>query len=512
MRVQVYYKRWKRYRLEAGIIGSLLAIAWGVRYLAALYAGIEVDEPIYRSAAAYAAQYGFPALRAEYHQQTIPFLYHPPFFLLILAQWFRLWHSTSFLTGRLFNVCASTLLLGLLYLFIRSKIGRLEAVLALLLIGSDVWIIFTNQAIYLENSQLILIVLAVWAYWWATEADVNNGRQMARRYLIAGLLVGCVLIYKQIGGFLILSILANWLFQRRHHRGHILLLVTALAILAEYLLVMHLSFGSLFDDATFVQIERTLWGRSSAGLSYGPLAALAAIGSRYWMFITTILTLLGGSALAITRAFQHLFRKRQGNTILLSWALGGIVFALSISLKSPHYMILWLVPLYLLIIQEGCRWARRRMVPLQRETWMALATVILLLINLWSFQARFLHVPGNTLAEADAYINKEIPASAVVVTEDYIGVDIRASYININFVQTPGAVYHSGAQYLALYWSTTEPLPKSLGDITSYCMPMATFSGFKDAVEICQVNQKLLAERYAPTKLIERPARTRSKP
>lgn len=512
MRLQVYYKRWKRYRLEIGIVGLLLAIAWAARYFAALHAGIEVDEPIYRSAAAYAAQYGFPALRAAYHRQTIPFLYHPPFFLLILAQWFRLWHSTSFLTGRLFNVCASTLLLALLYLFARHKIGRVEAVLALLLIGSDAWIIFTNQAIYLENSQLIPILLAVWAYWWATEADESLGRQVAGRYLMAGVLVGCVLIYKQIGGFLILSILANWLLQRRHHRGHLLLLITALFILAEYLLVMHLSFGSLFDYATYIQIERTLWGRSSAGLTYGPLAALAAIGNLYWMFITTILTLIGGSSLAIMRAFQHLFRKRQGNTIILSWALGGVVFAISISLKSPHYMILWLVPLYLLIIQEGCQWARQHMVPLQRETWIALATVILLLINLWSFQARFLHIPGDTLAETDAYINRNVPANAVVVTEDYIGSDIRASYININFVQTPEAVYRSRAQYLALYWSTTEPLPKSLGNITSYCYPMATFSGFKDTVEICQINQKVLAERFAPSKLIERPARTRSGP
>jgi hypothetical protein len=118
------FQAWKHYRLEAGIIALLLAFAWGVRYLTALHTGIEVDEPIYRYAAAYAAQYGFPAVRAPAKEQMIPFLYHPPFFLLLLAQWFKLWHSDSFLTGRLFNICISTLMLALLYLFVRLKIGR----------------------------------------------------------------------------------------------------------------------------------------------------------------------------------------------------------------------------------------------------------------------------------------------------------------------------------------------------------------------------------------------------
>ncbi len=490
------YLSWKRYKLEAGLIALLLAFAWGVRYLAAVHTGIEVDEPIYRYAAAYAAQYGFPAVRAPSNEQTIPFLYHPPFFLLLLAQWFRLWHSDSFLTGRLFNVCISTLMLALLYLFVRIKIGRVEALLAVLLIGSDAWIIFTNQGIYLENSQLILILLAVWAYWWATEADAQDWQQIVGRYVFAGFLLGCVLVYKQIGGFLVLSILANWLlFQRRHHRGHLLLLAVAGVIFLDYLLLMHRAFGSLFDSATLDQLARTLGGRSSAGLTYSPLVALQAVGERYWIFLITILILIGGSVLAVWRGIQRLFRKRQqGNTIILSWALGGVVFALSISLKSPHYMILWLVPLYLLVIQEGCQWLRARTISFQYYTWVGLLLGLFLLVNLWSYQARFLHVPGDAVTGAEAYINTAIPADATVITEDYIGVDLEAQYLNINVVQTPAKVYRSRAGYLAIYWSTTEPIPVSLGNIAGYCTPLATFSGFKDHVEVCRVNRMALAK------------------
>lgn len=488
-----YVYRWQHLRTEFGLVSLLLVIFCGIRYLAAIYTGIEVDEPIYRYAAVYAAQYGFPAVRAAAGQMTIPFLYHPPFFLLILGQWFKIWHDTSYFTGRLFNVCTSTLMLLLLYLFVRHKIGLSEAVLALLFIGSDAWIIFTNQGIYLENSQLILIILAFWAYWWATETASSSWKQVSGRFLFTGVIVGCVLIYKQIGGFIILSILANWLFQRRHLLGHLLLLIVSGAIFCGYLLVMHLSFGTLFDSATSVQIGRTFWARSSAGLTYSPWLALEAIGNRYFIFLTTIVVLASGSALAIIRSIQHLFRKRQGNTIVLSWALGGVVFALSISLKSPHYMILWLVPLYLLITQEVCRWMRRRLAILQRVTWIALIASSLILINLWSYQARFLHVPGNTLAMADAYINATIPTSAVVITEDYIGVDIQPQYININFIQTPQAIFQSQAGYIALYWSTTEPIPASFGDVAKYCTPLATFSGFKDNIEVCKINKVFLA-------------------
>ncbi len=493
-----YTHYWMRYRTECGLISLLLAAMWGIRYLASLYTGIEVDEPIYRFAAAYAAQYGFPAVRAAVGQPTIPFLYHPPFSLLILGEWFRIWHSTSYFTGRLFSVCISTLMLALLYLFVRRKIGLTEAVLALLFTGSDGWIIFSNQGIYIENSQLILIILAVWAYWWAAEAESTCWKQVTGRYLFAGMVVGCVLIYKQIGGFIILSILANWLFRRRHHLGHLLLFIVAGSILIGYFLVMHLSFGTLFDNATFVQIERTLWNRSSSGLTYSPWLALQAIGDHYFIFLSTIVVLVSGSTIAIIRSVQHLFKKRQGNTIVLSWALGGVIFALSISLKSPHYMILWLVPLYLLIIQEGCRWMRRRLAILQRITWLALIASLLIFINLWSYQARFLHVPGNTLTAADAYINANISATATVITEDYIGVDIRPQYVNINFVQTPQAVFQSRADYIALYWSTTEPIPASLGNIASYCTPMAILSGFKDHIEVCHVDRHVLSKLYAP--------------
>jgi hypothetical protein len=487
---------------EWGMIGLLLAIALLDRLYAAFHTGLEVDEPIYRYAAAYAMQYGFPAVRPAASRQIIPFLYHPPFFLWFLGLWFKAWGSDSYLTGRLFSVLCSAGMLMLLYAFVCRHLGKGVAALTLCFVGTDAWIIFTNQAIYLENSQMLFVILAMWAYWHATQVDATHSKQYVRRYLFAGLLIGWVIIYKHIGGFLVISVLANLAMQRMHWRGHVILFVVILGILTGYVLFMHEAFGSLYDLATITQIRRTLWDRQSAGLTYSPLIALQAIGSRYWIFPTTILVLVGGSLLAVIRFIQHVLgRRKEKHPIILGWALGGVVFALSISLKSPHYMILWLIPLYILLSKELYYVLNRQMG--KRKSMLNILLVGLFIVNLWSFQARFVNLPGDALAQADAYINTFLPSNALVATQDYIGVDIAPQYVNIALYDTPALLFKSRATYAALYWSTTEPLPTSLGNINSYCIPLKTFSGFKDHIEVCKIDRVALTTilRHSPSLL-----------
>ena len=125
----------------------------------------------------------------------------------------------------------------------------------------------------------------MWAYWAAIHTEVTNGRWYVLRYLLAGLLVGVVLAYKQIGVFLVLVILINLLFQRKHWLAHLYLLVVAATVVVSYGLYMHLAFGSLFDMETLTQLKRTLGSRASPGLNYGPLTALEAVASTYWVFL-----------------------------------------------------------------------------------------------------------------------------------------------------------------------------------------------------------------------------------
>jgi len=390
-------------------------------------------------------------------------------------------------------------MLVLLYAFVRRFIGKREALIALLVVASDDWILFTNQGIYLEDSQMILILCAMWTYWRATQSDLTKGKQVLMHYLLAGVLVGVVIDYKQIGGFVVVSILINFALQRQQWKPHLLLLVVATSMFILYLVAMHLVFGQLFDSATLTQLTRTAGTRSSAGLTYSPLTAIQAIVSIYWIFPTTILTLIGGSLLVTWRGFQYLRGKRKGeNTVLLSWAAGGIVFAMSISLKSPHYMLLWLIPLYLFLVQEGSH-IHTHIFRRGRNSALVFLTLlqIILAVNLWSFQMRFMNIPGDVIIESNAYINTHIPSSALVAEQDYLAVGSTPKYVNIAFIQTPKELYYSHARYVAFYWSTTEPIPASLGDTRKYCTPMATFTGFKDHIEVCQVNRTYLSSLYA---------------
>ncbi|MBV9020863.1 MAG: glycosyltransferase family 39 protein [Chloroflexi bacterium] len=480
---------------EIGIVAVFLLMALCLRVFAAFHTSIEVDEPIYRYAAAYTARYGFPSVRAAYQQQTIPFLYHPPFFMFLLAEWFKIWGSDSYFTGRLLSVITSLIMLVILYIFVQKITNKTVALIVLFLIGSDAWILFTNQAIYLENSQMILIILGVEAYCLATNTNSVDRKRYFMRYLITGILIGLVIVYKHIGVFLLISVASNLILQRKHLRGHILLFIATTAVVAVYVSSMQLVFGGLFDYATIVQIHRTLGATSSPGLSYSPITALQAIYSRYWIFPTTIIVLIGGSIFTLIRCVHQVLGKRKGETITLSWALGAIVFALSISLKSPQYMILWLIPLYIFLVKElySMLGNRTRINKYAVKTSTAILVGITIIINLWSFQMRLFHFSGDILAEAAQYINTNLPPYAIVATEDYVDVDITPQYVNDNFIDTPAKLYWSDATYAAFYWSTTEPLPKSLGNINSYCTPLRTFTGFKDHMEICQLNRTILA-------------------
>lgn len=509
---------------EWGMVALLLGLAFLLRFYAALHTGVEVDEPIYRDAAATALAhiqalpgslrdtpiqrsstamallFGYPSIRPAYLHPTIPFLYHPPFYLWFLAGWFWLWNSTSYLTGRMFSVFTSLVLLVSLYLFVKNITNKKTAFLTLLLVGCDPWIIFTNQAIYLENSLILFALFAIWAYWHATQMPAKETRLTLRWYALTGLLAGWVIIYKQIGGFIVLVFLLNLLIQRKHWQGHMVLGAVMGAVVLCYVFSMHGLFGQAYDAATLDQFHRTIGAKAAPGLNDSVTLALRTAWNQYWMFLVTIVALLGGSVLAVTRYAREV--RHRGSlpyhSVIISWALGGIIFALAISLKSPHYLILWLIPLYIFLAHEIILlWkiypSRQWQLQIGR---VALSLLLLLSVgigDLWGFQERFTHVPGDTLLQADAYINVTLPPNAIIATQNYIGVDITPPFLDITLVNTPQLILRDQVTYMALYWSSTQPVAPGLGPVNQYCLPMKTFTGFKDSVEVCKIDLIMLS-------------------
>ncbi len=67
---------------------GVIVVLGALRCLAMFRTGIEIDEPIYRYAAAYAMKFGFPSVRPEVGHNAIPFLYHHHFFCYFLHNGF----------------------------------------------------------------------------------------------------------------------------------------------------------------------------------------------------------------------------------------------------------------------------------------------------------------------------------------------------------------------------------------------------------------------------------------
>src|SRR6266700_1129907 len=348
---------------------------------------------------------------------------------------------------------------------------------------------------------LFLLILAILVYLHATHTFPSSRSRYLMWYGLAGLLAGFVIIYKKIGGFIVLVVLLNLLLQRKHWIGHAVLCGMMLLVVAGYGLAMHLAFGTLYHTALLDQLYRTLGKKAAPGLNDSVLVALQAIWSRYWIFLVTIVVLLGGSAITLLRYLQGMFRRRNvSQPVIVSWALGGVLFALSISLKSPHYMILWIVPLYLVLAQEiyeapRNRRSRARLHGFSRRAQALglLLCVLFLVGDVWGFQARFLHTHGDSLQQADSYINETLPPTAVVLTQNYIGVDLVPQFLDITLITTPQQILQKGVTFMALYWSDTEPISPSLGPVNRYCLPMREFTGFKDHVEVCKIDPIALA-------------------
>ncbi|HEV3312954.1 MAG TPA: glycosyltransferase family 39 protein [Chloroflexota bacterium] len=479
---------------------GLLVAGVTLRVIAALQTGALVDELTYQYLGASVWKHDIPEIRPEFGQLSQPFLWHPPFFFFLLGRWFSLWGNDGLVTARLLSVVVSAVMLCLVYIVARKISGARVALLALFLIALDPWLILINQAVYIENSQMVLTLLAIWAYWGATRQDANaNKGAYILRYALAGFAVGVVVIYKHIGAYLLLAVFVNLLLTRGRHRlGHVYLLATAAVVLAIYSGAMHTIFGSLFDQETIAQVRRTLGLSSAPGLNYGPVTAATAIVQTYWIFPITILTLLAGALAAGVCVVRQAMGKRQGETLILSWAVAAVISGAGIALKSPHYFILWLIPLYLLlseqtpavIVSVTSRLRKERRY-VAWETGAALALVLVL--NLWSFHARFMSGASDSLESAVAYVNTHVPSNAIVAVDASAGPDLTRPYRSFP-ADTRKELYRRRAQYLFLYWSLTNPIPVTLGDISTYCIQSHRFDGFNDHVQVC----RLIVGRLSP--------------
>jgi 4-amino-4-deoxy-L-arabinose transferase-like glycosyltransferase len=152
--------------------------------------GFDWDEPVYTDIARHLAGEDLLAAKTDYTAQPEPYLYHPPFYYMVLSLWFRLFGS-GIVQARQLAACSSIVLLGLLAAFLRAHIAD-WSLLATGMIAFDGWLVFTNRVSWIENLMMPLGVAALWLYRRASNQPATG------RFAIAGAALGGVVVFKHV--------------------------------------------------------------------------------------------------------------------------------------------------------------------------------------------------------------------------------------------------------------------------------------------------------------------------
>ena len=436
---------------------------------------LEVDEASNHEVALSIYNTGTPSFKPELGQVAQPYLFHPPFGYDILAGWFKL-TSTSFDSARLLNVFASMIVLLLVFAILRHY-GKGVALLGTLFVALDCWIVLTNRMIYLENMLLIPILIGVWLFIKAGESGKTSS------YVLAGFAFGIAIVFKHIGIYLLLATIATWFLVRRDNRGYIWMLTTMTLVVLVYVIVMRANFGQVFLDQELTEFYRLIGTSSARGLNYGPIDAIRIIADRYWIFVTTVITLVFGWPLVAVRYLRSLFKRDipSEHAVLLSWAVAGFVFAAASQLKSPNYLILWLVPLYMYLAVEIINWTRG-----EKKFLVPALAVAFVLLNVLSWNYRIVQTSGDALRDSAAYINNNVPSDAVIATESSIAPLIIQGYVRLDAMTSDKL---NKVDYIAYYTSSTVrviDLAPGVQEVIRNCRTIREFSGFKDKVTLCK--------------------------
>jgi len=460
--------------------------------------GYEWDEPVYTAVAQRTIELGYPNLKGEgnvYH--TEPYLYHPPFDFYLKAFWFQHVEVPDIGAGRILSSVEAMASLAIAYFCLKDISGRKAAVIGLVLLATDGWLIYTNRLNLIENAMMLLGVFGVWIYIKATKTG------KAPYYLAAGFFLAFAAIYKHTGlPFLAVPII-NLMIIRKDWKNHIILIQAMAIVVLIYMATMWAVWGSVFTFQTWVQIERALGNIGSRGLNYGFSDAISAVTQTYWVFSATIAALAGVGLTIAFRIQQVVFRGKQlFNSVLLSWAIAAFFFLGAIALKAPHYLITALVPGYMFIASEignllerveGKIKVGRGNVQLEKNKKILnvglLGLALAVVVNLFTWTVRFAQRYDNALLETYDFF-RTVPVTARIIADDCIGVAIQQPYFNPDRHASEQGIKDANPDYVALYTSQTQKTPgeAALKSLLSNSTLIRRFSGFKEVIEVYQVN------------------------
>ena len=218
-----------------------------------------------------------------------PFLYQPPFYFLLLSRWFSI-IGASIYHARLLGVILTAAMQAVLFRLLWKIHGSAVALFAIIPVIFDGWLMYIERVSYMENALMLLIVAGLLLYQRALE------KPSWQRFAIAGAAIGFAGSFKQTGVYVLLAVLLCWLVIRRAHKGHLVLLGVALAVIVAYIVVMVRLFDPPGHDwyigQSTTQVRRVLGLQHSGGTLTSPGGALHLLAAQYKFFIPSVLLAL----------------------------------------------------------------------------------------------------------------------------------------------------------------------------------------------------------------------------
>jgi 4-amino-4-deoxy-L-arabinose transferase-like glycosyltransferase len=477
----------QRAELPARIAIALLAVVMVIGALARLTGlgnkpGWQSDEPVYTDIAGNILRHGALNEHIQIGMSWAPFLFHPPFYFVLLAGWFKLF-GVGIPQARMLSVLDSMLMFGLLAWLLWRLHGRAVTVLTMVLVIFDGWLLYVQRISYIENTLILIVVAALVCYERALR------RPSAASFILTGALLGFVVVFKHTGLYVVAAVALNWLIIRREGKMHLLMGAVAAAIIALYVagMIWLFDFGphKWYIAQSIIQVERVLGIRQSRGTLGSPLKLLHLLTHQYAIFIPSLIVATAALVMLVRRGIEcwrsRSFEPVRANSLLFSWSVAGIIVFGASQLRFPQYFILVLVPMYCYFWTELFRIARPTPARLAAIT--AIAATIGI-AGVGSFYDRVLTHKDNALWQVKQYAHNRIPADDVIITEEEIGDEIHQKWCS---VARAGACFRS-ATYAITYQTYLQPIAPP-GDtaftlIMKGAKPVASFTGFKEVITV----------------------------
>jgi 4-amino-4-deoxy-L-arabinose transferase-like glycosyltransferase len=464
----------------AGLV-LVVAIATGLRFWRLRSApGWEWDEPNYTTIASNLGLHGRLEIRHDILSPPSDYLFHPPFYFFLLAGWFELVGYGIF-EARILVALSSLVLLVLCYLLFRRRLGVL-ALVPVLAIACDGWLVFSNRVAWFDHLMLVLGVTGLLLYERARDIRTETA------YALAGTTLGLAAVFKHLGVYFLLAVGIHWLLTRGSRRGHAVLFASAGGVVALYVATMFAVFGGDYWHASRVQLGRASGTWESGGGSVASAADIGPVLDQYRLFYTTIAITIAGLVLLGIRAVRMIRSRSRAPVeeigVTFSWLVAGLVFFAALQIRFPQYFMMVLIPLYGYVAIETLRWLPGRGRAVTGAA--VLVLVAILAADGVTFWQRIASRDDNALKAVAAFANARIPASDVVITEQPVGVLIRQPYC-----ETWKVDKCAGAQWLIDYRTQLfEPQQVDVVDrLARAGRKVATFRGFKETIAVYELRR-----------------------